>query len=151
MKWWLPFALCAACCLGQTNQPAPVTNTLYFTCFYTNGSTKSPLGNVVPVTNPPDQIAWSWTYALQVHSGGFVLVWGSSSNEQNVIGSQSSGLSNAVVWPPPMPSNRVVQIQPIVATNLNGPWVPVPNWPAITKTNPSGMMFYRYAITSWTQ
>lgn len=49
--------------------------------------------------------------------------------------------------PPLPPQNLHIVITPQASDSLNGPWLAVESWPAITLTNPVGQRFYRYDIT----
>lgn len=66
----------------------------------------------------------------------------------DLVESERSNLVNYTPSLTPLPPQDLhVVITPQVSDSLNGPWLAVESWPAITLTNPVGQRFYRYDIT----
>lgn len=63
-----------------------------------------------------------------------------------LVGLSESDYSTEAAYLWLMPTNRIITVTPLSATNLSGPWTVFTNWPAIVITNPTETAVWKLNI-----
>jgi hypothetical protein len=126
------------------------TNTWYFaaTATDTNGLTSDYSNEVT--TNLPSTIktvTLLWNPSPSSNIAGYNVFKGKVSGIYTNKYAAGTNLTLEIPLSSPLPSNRVVTLKPMVATNLSGPWTVFTNWPSVTWTNPLGNRWFKLAVT----
>ena len=89
------------------------------------------------------------THAISNLVAGTTYTFHATAYNADAVESEDSNLVEYTPPPPPPlpPEDLHIVITPQASDSLNGPWLAVESWPAITLTNPVGQRFYRYDIT----
>lgn len=153
MKWWiLILVVCAGCytppkakrfgaavpaavTLGWTASPSPeVTG---YVIYYRS----------VTTTNRVD-VGPTLTHTISNLVAGTTYTFHATAYEGNGVESEPSASIDYTPSLPPLPPQDLrIVITPQTSDSLNGPWLAVESWPALTLTNPVGQRFFRYDIT----
>ena len=127
------------------------TNTWFFAATaYSADGLESDYSSEVSVSNAPRNVNYTLAWDASIPStnvAGYRIYQGAASRTYTNRIDVGTNLTASVQIGKAMPTNRIVTVLAMTATNSGGPWSVFTNWPAVIVTNAPVNRYFKLSIT----